>query len=168
MGVENIREKQHFLKSCFLMGQHQIKSSRNGPVQIGNTRNGPVQIGNSRNGPAQNGNARNGPAQIRNSWNGPALKSLIGLAHFGNSQFGLAHFRNSLFGLAHFRNSGSGFFGMFSTPMSNFSASYSYSIRWHGYSAKIIGPKRSFLRKIGAQTFYYPLYAVATACCVPW
>ena len=120
----------------------------------------------------------------------PALKSWIGLAHFGNSRFGLAHFRNSQFGLAHFRNSwfglahfgnsrfGAGpfkktfekmsFFGMFSTPMSNFSASNSYSIRWHGYSAKRIGPKRSFLREIGAQTFYYPLYAVATACCVPW
>jgi len=60
------------------------------------------------------------------------------------------------------------FFGMFSTPMSNFSAFNSYSIRWHGYSAKRIGPKRSFLRENGAQTFYYPLYAVATACCVPW
>ena len=33
---------------------------------------------------------------------------------------------------------------------------------------KIIGPKRSFLCEIGAQTFYYPPYAVATACCVPW
>ena len=116
--------------------------------------------------------------------------SRFGLAHFGNSQFGLAHFRNSQYGLAHFRNSwfglahfgnsrfGAGpfkktfekmsFFGMFSTPMSNFLASNSYSIRWHGYSAKRIGPKRSFLREIGAQTFYYPLYAVATACCVPW
>ena len=50
------------------------------------------------------------------------------------------------------------FFGMFSTPMSNFSASNSYSIRWHEYSTKRRGPTRSFSREIGAQTFYYPLY----------
>ena len=41
------------------------------------------------------------------------------------------------------------FFGMFSTPMSNFLASNSYSIRRHGFSAKRIGPKRLFLREIG-------------------
>ena len=30
------------------------------------------------------------------------------------------------------------------------------------------GQKRSFLREIRAQTFYYPIYGVTTACCVPW
>ena len=60
------------------------------------------------------------------------------------------------------------FFGMFWTSMNQFLASNSHLFRWHVYSAKRIGPKRSFLREIGAQTFYYPLYAVATACCVPW
>ena len=30
------------------------------------------------------------------------------------------------------------------------------------------GPKLSFLRARGAQTFYYPIYGVTTACCVPW
>ena len=30
------------------------------------------------------------------------------------------------------------------------------------------GPKLPFLRAIGAQTFYYSLYAVTTTCCVPW
>ena len=29
------------------------------------------------------------------------------------------------------------------------------------------GSKRSFLPEIGAQTFYTPLFAVTTACCVP-
>ena len=152
------------------MGQHQIKNSRNWPARIGNSRNGPAQIGNSCNGPAQIRNSWNGPAQNRNSRNGPALKSWIGLAHFGNSRFGLAHSGNSQFGAGPSKKTFGKmtFFGRFSTPMSNFSASNSYSISWHGYSAKKIGPKRSFLREIRAQTFYYPLYAVATACCVPW
>ena len=30
------------------------------------------------------------------------------------------------------------------------------------------GSKSSILPEIEVQTFYYPLYAVATACCVPW
>ena len=30
------------------------------------------------------------------------------------------------------------------------------------------GPKRSFLPEIEVQTFWYTLYAVTTACCVPW
>ena len=30
------------------------------------------------------------------------------------------------------------------------------------------GPKSSILPEIEVQTFYYPLYAVVTACCVPW
>ena len=152
------------------MGQHQIENSRNGPAQIGNSRNGPAHTGNSWNGPAQIGNSQNWQTQFR----------ILRLAHFGYSCNGLAHFRNSWFGLAHFGNSrfGAGpfkktfekmsFFCMFSTPMSNFLTSNSYSIRWHEYSAKIIGPKHSFLREIGAPTFYYPLYSVPTACYVPW
>ena len=30
------------------------------------------------------------------------------------------------------------------------------------------GPKSSILPEIEVQTFYHPLYAVTTACCVPW
>ena len=52
---------------------------------------------------------------------------------------------------------------MFSTPMCQFLASNSSLLRWHAYSAKKIGLKRSFLPEIGAWTFYYPLYGVATA-----
>ena len=47
--------------------------------------------------------------------------------------------------------------------MNQFLASNSHLFRWHVYFAKKIGQKRSILREIRAQTFYYPLYGVATA-----
>ena len=58
-------------------------------------------------------------------------------------------------------------FGYFSTYKNQLLASNSSSISLHVYSAKRIGQKRSFLREIRAQTFYYPIYGVTTACCVP-
>ena len=81
-----------FSQKFFLMGQHQIGYSRNGPAQIRNSWNGPAHTGNSWKGPAQIGNSGNGLAQFR----------ISRLAHFGNSCFGLAHYRNSWYGLAYF------------------------------------------------------------------
>ena len=47
--------------------------------------------------------------------------------------------------------------------MNQFLASNSHVFQWHVHFAKKIGQKRSILREIRAQTFYYPLYGVATA-----
>ena len=52
---------------------------------------------------------------------------------------------------------------MFLTSINQFLASNSHLFQWHVYFAKKIGQKRSILREIRAQTFYYPLYGVATA-----
>ena len=123
------------------------------------------QILNSQHGPAQIENSWNGPAQIGNFWNGLAQFKNSRLAHFGNSFFWPAYFRNSRFGLAHFRNfrfSVGQFktlmrkclFGTFPTPMRQFLASVPSLLTWHVYSAKKISLRRSFLREIGAQTFY--------------
>ena len=99
---------------------------------------------------------------FRNSW--------FELAHFGISWIVVAHFRNSLFEAGPFKKlfSKLRFFGMFFTSMNQFLASNSHLFRWHVYSAKKIGQKCTFLHEIRAQTFYYPIYGVTTACCVPW
>ena len=77
-------------------------------------------------------------------WASPFQEFPIWLAHFGIYRFGLAHFGISSFGPARFEDSRfsagppkktvekMSFLGMFSTLMSHFLASYSYSIRWQG------------------------------------
>ena len=131
-------------------------------------------------------NSRNEPAQFRNSWNVlPDLSwQISGNLNCGNT------FQEFLIWAGPFRDfmncggtfqefliwgwpfqklfSKPRFFGMFFTSMNQFLASNSHLFRWHVYSAKKIGQKRSFLREIRAQTFYYPIYGVTTACCVPW
>ena len=54
------------------------------------------------------------------------------------------------------------------TPWHKMMTKVHFSNVKHGYFAKKNGSKSSFLSEIGAQTFWYALYGVTTACCVPW
>ena len=59
-------------------------------------------------------------------------------------------------------------FWRFSHCLGSVLVSNSYLFIWHGYFAKKNGSKRPFLPEIDAQTFWYTLYRVPTACCVSW